>query len=210
MNDRLIRFVRGRVTKWRAAGIKGPLWLLHVMPLRREPSAIRLADDAVARRVLSMRWPMGSSNFGHCLDGYKVHFQNDRIELTQRIVFWDGCFELIDKYAFKQQDKYFEGLTFERMVRESFHDILEYYRDGTLQPPYAVCLTLHNVQGYRIPDRYRPHIEPSRLEDDKVFLDPIVLSEIPKDETEAALAVRPLVDRIWNAFGYPKYYVPTI
>jgi hypothetical protein len=90
------------------------------------------------------------------------------------------------------------------MVHETFDETLNLYRDGTLQPPIAFCLSLGDVRGFTMGFNVPKFARSMPLEESTVLVDPVVLTALPGDESQAREAILPAVNIVWNAFGYPK------
>lgn len=197
--ERVHAFVRERVAKWRAQGMKGPFWMMHIIPLVRNPSAIDVTDPKVTRRLIEMGSPRGG-DYGHCIEGFKV-WSNDKDEVSHAITFRNGTVEFLDQHPFLTDKQLFACGVFDNSVIQLLHGALGLYREARLQLPAAVCITLHGVKGYVLPGERRILRTGAKLDEDEVFVDPIVLVDIPADVKPT---LRPALDFLWNAFGYLK------
>lgn len=197
-NERVHSFVRGRLAKWRAQGVKGAFWMMHVIPLVRDRAAIDVTDENVTRRLIAMGSPRGG-NYGHCIEGFKVGHHNQNQEASHAITFRDGTVEFLDQFPFNIEKQFFAYSAFDESAFKLLNGVVGLYREGRLQLPAAVCITLDGVKGYVLPgERWTVR---ARVEDDEILVEPIVLVDIPPD---VKTVIRPAFDFIWNAFGFPR------
>ena len=200
--ERILAFARQRIVQCRARGIKGPLWMMHVVPLNRNPSALDVTDQTTIQRLAAMGSAQGGS-ICHCIEGFKTHCRMSDRCYSHVVTFRDGTIEFLDQYvlAHRPERPFFAYAAFDDRIFRFFESGLVLYREGRLQLPAAVCVTLNGVKGCVLltePSTIR--IIPP-LEDDEILVDPIVVSRIPQD---VRTVLRPVLDIIWNAFGFPR------
>jgi len=199
--ERTLSFARDRVARCRQKGVKGPMLLMHVIPLSRNRSALDLTRPETTNRLIQIGGGH-VNNFHHCNEGFKTYSEN----LGQRahaITFRSGTVELMDQYPFRVHNgrPIFAFSAFDKNIFQTFEAVLGLYRDGLVQLPAVVSIGLYGVEGYGMPGE-RSIVQPRPpLEEDEIVTEPIILSALP-DHPKAAL--RPALDAIWNAFGFPK------
>ncbi len=202
--DRVDQFVRSRAAKWKAQNVKGAFWMMHVLPLVPQPSALDVTQPDVIKKLQHIRGPNGG-NSGHCIDGFRDWFRNKDGEYSHSIVFRDGRVEFLDQYALgavRDGQSYFRVGLFDSALSKALSSALTLYSDGMLQLPFCISVSLHGIAGYQIPGEQRRFYHGiESIAEDEVVVEPTVFHVIP---TDVMAALHPALDFIWNAFGYPR------
>jgi hypothetical protein len=203
LEDRILGFVRERVVAW-SAKTPEPFWLMHVIPVTSSRTALDVTDPNLVTRLGSAMNGIvfGSYYSHHCLEGFKIY--SGAGAGRQVTFFRNGGIEFYDQMALHRRDKslLFAYAAFDKYVFQLFTGALGLYREGHLQLPAAVCITLQRVKGCTLPgERYRTILPAGLQEAEQVIVDPIVLLDLPSDPSRE---LRPALDLIWNAFGHQR------
>jgi hypothetical protein len=199
--ERVQSFIRQRIEKCLAT-TKGPFAILHVLPLLRRPGILDVTNEAVIQRIRELPL-LGNSGVTHCLEGLKCHSDTNTDGREHTIFFRDGAAEFLDQYHFGNENgmKYLACRQFEQMLFKQFENALALYREGRIQPPILVALSLVRCSDCTIAYQHFSRMMNVRCTENEVFTDPLVLTEIPNDIPHA---MRPLLDFVWNAFGHAR------
>ena len=200
--QRVASFVRERLGKFVSHAGAGPFWMMHIVPLIRRPSALDVTDSNVVLRLMGVAGTLGTAGTVHCVEGFKTYGHRGVDGRSHMIAFRDGGLEFFDQYAFVRQpeERFFAVGHFENLAFQLLQEGLGLYREGRIQLPAAVCVSMGGISGYSIPPVRGPRRHPPAVEDE-VIVDPILLLDIPSD---VKATLRPALDYVWNAFGWQR------
>jgi hypothetical protein len=181
----------------------GLLVLTHLIPLTSFASAsrkARLTLDPQERFDLS---PMGSSahNTTINIDGYVISTRNREGEIGYTQVFRSGIIESafvlgpIPDHGKAIPARWLEA-NFAKWIRSCGNKL----QQKGIEPPYFLFLTMQWVRDAKLLVGIMDFSSLS-TNSDRLQFDEVLIEEWP---TDPFLALRPLFDSVWNAFGYEQ------
>lgn len=202
--ERIRTFIEKRAEKHAGAPTQSrPFWMLHVIPLVRTGVALDVTDQAVIKRLREIETPHGGSG-RHSIDGYQVGERDPEGLISHTLVFRDGTIEFLDQGSFAQHAKgvnYFACGLFDQLLFKLLRSALELYREGRLQFPAVVSITIQSIKGYSMPPARLVFDRSQPISENAITPEPLILTHLPDDVT---MLLRPLLDFSWNAFGLPR------
>ena len=200
---------RERAEKWRTHGIHGPFWMLHVVPLWRLPDSIDVTREDVVQKLNKLIfWQGGGFNQYRSVEGYKQYIRAaSNGETCQVVAFRNGTLEFLDQYAFRKGNgaPILDAPTFEDSVFRCCDSAFRLYQEGLLQFPLAIMMNVSKIKGCALSHGARhPGVAataPPPIVENEIESDVVVLTETP---TDSKTVLKPLLDLVWNAFGYPQ------
>lgn len=202
--ERIRAFVAQRVAKFDGARTQNrPFWMMHVIPLVRTPLAFDVTDQNVIQRLRRIESPGGGSGT-HTVEGYKVGYRDDDGLLNHTLVFREGTIEFLDQHCFSPRPdgvNFFACGVFDDRLFKYLRSAFELYREGLLQLPVVVAVTIQKIKGYRMPPAGWAFDRSLPIDEESITPDSLVVTELPN---ELATLMKPVLDYIWNAFGLPR------
>lgn len=184
--------------------------ILHLVPLSAFTNPHELDLVACFNRS-EQPLPMGRTGWDRkmTLDGL-ANFSaiSDNIIASYSLLFRTGILESVLALTSPGEEKVIPGVYYETQLINYTSLYLKYLTKLEITPPIFLFLTLANVRGYALlPGErvsfYRALDPPMPLRQDVVALPEIVLESL---DIDIAITLKPLFDRIWNAFGYLRSY----
>ena len=214
MPERIKNFRLDRISQIMANATPAPLAdipkkVLHIIPLAAFSSDFRLEPEAM-RQHYPAYLPIYGSDFSRFnIDGFiniGNLYQEPNIRMGYSQLFRNGVLELVDTGMFLPliiQEKKIPSQEFEQKLIESVSSFTKALKDLEVPEPAFVMLTLLGCTGYRMGvSPSRTSLRGTTLIDRNVLMCSEVLIE--DYEIEAAKAMRPVFDMVWNAAGWPK------
>ncbi len=183
-----------------------PRIVLHIFPL------ISFADPPFIRfdYQSAVPSPLGSSgaNFLFTLEGRVSHSGSRKDSENVRaytLFFRSGAVEAVATIGEEMQagGKALRVPRAERMLIEKIPEYLKYLTSKEIRPPFYVCITLLQLQGYDIQvsreqfdDFARPKLRQT------LWLPECEITDAHLNE-EIAKVLKPTFDLLWNSFGFP-------
>ena len=178
----------------------GALMALHIVPLQcfDEPSALSAADLAAKRRHIE---PLGAGYQGAGrinLDGFLAQAEQSYSQLFRNGALESVCGRFTSRFGDTVK---IASEMYEEAVVRAFDSHAALLQTIGRAYPMAVSLTLLRARGLTMavkPSRWDGIEHP--IDRDVVRLPSLLLTEHPMD---AAVALRPAFDAVWNACGFP-------
>jgi hypothetical protein len=183
-----------------------PVLVLHLLPLAAFTSQQELDISKYYRVPLR---PIGASSIDWQIniDGV-LHFTANREEILSNYVqlYRNGSIEVADEFAFTSDErgnilaplKAIEG-----RINKHLPKYLECMKEIEASPPIYLFLSIVGGRGCRA---YTGSLLSDVMSLPQLKRDPLMLSEIVIDDLTADFqtAIKPLYNRLWNAFGFPE------
>lgn len=219
--ERLRAFRSARLATMKAG--EGPVILtgkglmaLHVLPLSAfdSPAPAQVALSVVERDHWSRLKPIGMSGDAprYNFDGLvRVSGQAAGSPSSYAQLFRSGAVELADTYTLDDRpngtSSTIPSVAFERYLIEALASVLGLQQAIGIEPPILVALSLLGVRGYQMtssPGRFDDGspVDRADLVGPELLLDD--LESVADDKQAAASFLRPSLDAVWNACGYPR------
>ena len=206
--QRIRQLVDTRINRLKRLASGNAFWVLHLVPLVRTPQMLDITTQDTIMRLRQMGGVDGGSS-GHCLEGFRVYWQEDDDYVCHGLTFRDGSIEFFDKSMPQagQDQRLFPYVAFHDKVAECLEKGLTLYREGLLNAPVAISLGLVDVSGYSMPrDRLTGIIhliwaERAVTPGEDILPEPVVIADLDEDVPRA---MKPIHDFVWNAFGQPR------
>ena len=183
-----------------------PVLILHLLPLAAFTSQQEL-DISKYYRVPIKPFAKGTPNLQINIDGV-LHFTPNNKEILSNYaqLYRNGCIEIADEFAFTtdvlgNRQAPLKGI--ENKINTYLPQYLECMKEIDASPPIYLFLSIIGGKGCRAyPDNLLSDLKVSP----QLKRDPLMLSEIVIDDVTADFktAIRPLYNRLWNAFGFPE------
>ena len=194
-----------------AAG-EGPLWneggpilILHLLPLVAFTSQQEY-DISKYYRVPIRPIGGGSIDWQINIDGV-LHFMANRKEVLSNYVqlYRNGIMEIADEFAFTTDEngnKLAPLKSIEERINNHLPQYLKCMEDIDVSPPIYLFLSIVGGRGCRA---YTDSLLSDVMSHPQLKRDPLMLPEIEIDDLTADVktAIKPLYNRLWNAFGFP-------
>ncbi len=193
------KFVNKRLARIRKIANGQPFWVLHLIPILRNQGQIDVTKREVVNRLCKLRSPLGGNEI-HCLEGLKLTSKDPDGNISHTMVFRNGTIEFLDQqtFAYGKAKRLVPYETFHQTVFQCLCAGLQLYREGYLDPPFAISLALGHISGYSLPS-FSIRFSPVPVEEDTIQTEPVLQYDIPEDQPGI---LKPLLDVVWNAFGF--------
>ncbi len=123
-------------------------------------------------------------------------------------LFRSGAIEVADAWAVADKGKgtpdTIPSVAFERYLLEALPGHLALQEKLGVDPPVLVMLSLIGVGGYRMTVSPSAFDEGEPIDRDDLVFPEILLEEYETDPRSVASLLRPALDAVWNACGYPR------
>lgn len=183
-----------------------PVLVLHLLPLAAFTSQQELDISKYYREPIrpieasSIDWQIN-------IDGV-LHFAANREEILSNYVqlYRNGSIEVADEFAFISDERgnnLAPLKAIERRINKHLPKYLKCMREIEASPPIYLFLSIVGGRGCRA---YLDSLLSDVMSHPQLKRDPLMLSEIVIDDLTADLqtAIKPLYNRLWNAFGFPE------
>ena len=196
---------------------EGPKTVLHLVPISAsDPTTgfdVSRIEEGIGRRQHMFVEP-GSSRGRYNFDGYLSYTTPPR-ETTSCAyvqVFRNGSIEAVESWVIgglKHMEgvKYIAIVSYEDHLLKALPMLLEHQRQLGVEPPIILMLSLvGGIKGYAIePTQGERRMPWYKAEDQMIDRDPLLLPEVIIDsyDIEPDKVMRPILDALWNASGYP-------
>jgi hypothetical protein len=119
--------------------------------------------------------------------------------------FRNGKIEAVNTSLLRQRDgkKYIPSEAFERELIDCVNSYLQLQKQKNIEPPIALFVSLLNVSGYEmaVDPRRSFYEEPRPIEKKDLLVDGVLIEDF---DCEASQLLKPIIDSIWNATGWPQ------
>jgi hypothetical protein len=183
-----------------------PVLVLHLLSLAAFTSQQELDISKYYRVPI---WPIGASSIGSQIniDGV-LHFEANRKEILSNYVqlYRNGSIEVADEFAFTT-DEHGNSLAPLKAIEERINKYLPKYlecmKEIEASPPIYLFLSIVGGRGCRA---YTGSLLSDVMSFPQLKRDPLMLSEIVIDDltSDFQAAIKPIYNRLWNAFGFPE------
>ncbi|MFO0040000.1 MAG: helix-turn-helix domain-containing protein [Synechococcaceae cyanobacterium] len=183
-----------------------PVLVLHLLPLAAFTSQQEL--DISKFYDTSIR-PIGASSIDWQIniDGV-LHFAANRERTLSNYVqvYRNGSIEVADEFAFTSDERgnrLAPLKTIEERINNHLPKYLECMKEIEARPPIYLFLSIVGGRGCRA---YTGSLFSDSMNYPQLKRDPLMLPEMVIDDLTAGFqaAIRPLYNRLWNAFGFPE------
>lgn len=205
--ERMRAFVTGRSSLVEAGDApvpiaRGPKLLLHLVPLEAftNPQTLRVDERNALLR------PMTASagfNFFHTLEGFLTYSGNfpdsEQGCYSYTLIFRNGIIESVASLGIPTESE-MSGEAIETSVWSLMHGYFACLGRLGVQAPFYIAVTLTGIRGcsMALPRLHRSR-HAYRINRDTLVLPLLEWESVPDD---FRLALRPLFDLLWNAFGH--------
>jgi hypothetical protein len=207
--ERLGRIMSGETP---VALLKGTRIVLHLIPISAFSSIITYDLSPITHKagLLNPIYSSIQDGFRYNFDGYFVHDQSPHESTAASYVqvFTNGIVESVEGRLFSYSGgKTIDSERFENLVITSVGRYKDLQKQLGVAPPTLILLSLLEINGYNLTvahDTYRH--DPRRFIVEQNLLVPeIVMNDY---ELQPDQILKPALDRIWNAAGWPRspYY----
>jgi hypothetical protein len=183
-----------------------PVLVLHLLPLAAFTSQLEL-DISKYYRVPIRPIGVSSIDWQINVDGV-LHFAANREEILSNYVqlYRNGSIEVADEFAFTSDERgnsLAPLKAIEERINKHLPKYLECMKEIEASPPVYLFLSILGGRGCRA---YTDSLLSDVMSLPQLKRDPLMLSEIVIDDLTADLqtAIKPLYNRLWNAFGFPE------
>lgn len=186
---------------------KGAIGVLHVIPLQSFATDIRV-DVSEQSRASQKIHPIGASGWNHRLniDGL-LNYRSDREGRSYGYAqfFRSGIIEAATVYSAYEGQKVLPSMAYERDILRALKSYTSASQALGIETPAYVFFSLLGINGYRMGVSSQIFMETEIFVSDRDVLDfpEITISDWSCD---IALAMRPLFDIVWNAFGFIRSF----
>jgi hypothetical protein len=202
-NDRISELKKNKTQ--RDHFFEGPKLVLHLIPIESFLSSINFDLSKYFEKHLAVK-PLrfGALDQYYNFDGL-IHFAvgHDEKCYSYAQVYRDGIIEAVDTYSFDHENKIIYTMSMIRHIIDSVNEYLAFQKELEIKEPIVLFLSLLGIQYYAIPnppsfDIFFNHIQP--IDREELKFPGISIS----DFSFSAKELKPEMDRLWNACGYPK------
>ena len=182
-----------------------PILVIHLIPLQAFTSQSELD---IAKYYNTPIMPIGCYTWS-CqinIDGV-LHYAPSREDVLSNYVqvYRSGIIEIADEFAFsteKSGNKIAPLKAIERRINQHLPQYINCMKEIGATPPVFMFLSIVGATGCRA---YIDHMLPGSMDYPRLKRDPLMLPEISIDDlsTEPSIILKPVYDRLWNAFGLP-------
>ena len=181
--------------------------VLHVVPLGAFDTAAKF-DLATIKNETSLLMPMrtggGWSGARHNFDGLYTHADHKGLSYSYVQVFRNGIVEMVNSSLLDpnyDNRKIIPSVAYEDEVRQALKRCLEIEKKLGAEPPFVIMLSLLGVKDYVMAVSQRRSFNDGHPIDRDMLVVPESLIEIFEAPTDKTL--RPILDVVWNAAGWP-------
>jgi len=204
---RLERLARINADEMPVALLPNPKIVLHLIPLTAVDPSHQIDSTSLVRQFDQEFRPINTTAWNRRInfDGALAFSSlGEGLAMSYTQVFRNGAIEAVE--AFSMRREYLEkehlipSLAIEQTLIEALERYLHVMKLMSLSPPYIVGLSLLDVRGLRMGVNQR-HFE----EEHDIDRDDLVVPEtlIEDDSLPAATILKPALDAIWQATGWP-------
>ncbi len=191
---------------------EGAKLIVHLVPFSA-PNLATKFDVTLAKRCRSKPRPIDARGYGpshrYNFDGCLLYCETSNVPYVKSYLqfFRNGALEAttVSGLSYKPNDAT-PKFTFEDSLLERLPDYLEFMKEACMELPIALMVSLLGIRGYDV--EVGRHKDTRRIPDELrgVERNDLILPEILIDswETCAEDILRPVLDTIWSACGFPR------
>lgn len=181
--------------------------VLHVVPLGAFDPATKFDLSAIRQEtglLMPMRTGGGWSGARHNFDGLYTHADHNGLSYSYVQVFRNGIVEMVNTSLLDPKydgRKIIPSVAYEDELRQALKRCLVIERKLGAEPPFVIMLSLLGVKDYVMAVSQRRSFNDGHPIDRDMLVVPeslIETFEAPADKT-----LRPILDAVWNATGWP-------
>ena len=182
---------------------------VHLVPLGWRRHALPVGENLLYEKARNLGTLSGGVWFRHNFDGLLLYrkanheidsyvqiFRNGRIEACD-----SGMLEKVKEHKEKYGVYLIPSLLLEENLLKFLQRALTFLQEFEVQLPVALFLTLTHVRNYAIPYREHFFVGYVPIDRDKLFFFPQIIKDF---DVPADVLLRPILDALWNASGYPR------
>lgn len=186
--------------------MEGGKMILHLLPLSAFTGAVAI-DIERHHNELHKLVPLGASGWNSKvnLDEYLNYTGEPGPSRAYTQLFRTGIVEAVAVLTPYSDERSIASVAYERNILQALPRYLMGLREMEVEPPIYVFLSFVGVKGYQFGiDYWNLGLSgPNTLERDIVTFPEIEMHDYLVDYSQA---MRPLFDRVWNAFGYLRSF----
>jgi len=224
-NRRLTEIIAGNTAPVRLGD--GPKTILHLIPLSLADTSvtfdIRKISESLRNHKNMFLASIEHSHERYNLEGYQAYVrvgnkEKDKEEATTGYVqvFRNGSFEAVEGWLlgpllYMEGKKKIAIVGYEERLLKSLPILLQKQKELGVEPPIFLMMSFTGLTEFVIEGANQSSRSPERLpwyrrENYTIDHDPLVIPDvlIENYETEPDIILRPILDALWNAGGYPE------
>lgn len=187
---------------------EGGIIALHLCPLRSFDPAYLADLEAVSRKPWEFpTMYVRSTNAGYDFDGFLSAHRPEGVSSGYSFAFRNGCLESVDAgiITVRNDKPIINGELFDTHLVEHTAALFKVLRMIGAEPPVVLMLSLANVKGYTIwAGQFVDYDHTRPIKRDQLLLPAILVESIEMDTGTSATLLKPLLDSVWNACGFPR------
>jgi hypothetical protein len=202
--DRLGQVIAGETTVPLPEGAKT---ILHLIPLNAFDPSVRYDLNLISQDT-GLLEPLRSSGWSapnYNLDGVYTYSTRDSVAHSYLQLFRSGIVEAVNTSLLERESdgtKIIANVAYEDALLRGLRRYLELQKRLGVEPPVVVMLSLLGVKGYTMyvgPERRFDVAHP--IDRDALLLPEVLIEDL---DTDAGIILRPVLDALWNAAGWPR------
>ncbi len=182
-----------------------PILVIHLIPLQAFTSQGELD---IAKYYNTPIRPIGASSWSYQINIEGVlHYAANREDVLSNYVqvYRSGIIEVADEFAFstdKSGNRIAPLKAIEKRINQYLPQYIDCMKEIGVTPPVFMFLSIVGAMGCRA---YIDSMLSDIMDYPKLKRDPLMLPEISIDDlsTDPSIILKPIYDRLWNAFGFP-------
>jgi hypothetical protein len=182
-----------------------PILVIHLIPLQAFTSQGELDIEKYYNTPI---WPIGASSWNHQIniEGVLYYAENREEVLSNYVqVYRSGIIEVADEFAFSTDragNKIAPLKAIESRINQYLPQYLNCMKEIGVTPPVFMFLSIVGAMGCRA---YIDRMFLDIMDCPRLKRDPLMLPEISIDDlsSDPSIILKPVYDRLWNAFGFP-------